>query len=79
MHNEFDCKIDGVMHLFYLYWVRKRKFVVLTITVLKIGNVRASKSYLLNSSRGSFEEMSLTQSCRELNDVSFEIRLKSLK
>ena len=41
--------------------------------------VRASESSLLNFSCGNFEEMSLIQSCRELNDVSFEISLKSFK
>ena len=45
----------------------------------KVGDVKASEFSLLNFSRGSFEEISLIQSCRELNDVSFEIGLKSLK
>ena len=46
---------------------------------MKTGDVRASEFSLLNFSRGSFEEISLIQYCRELNDVSFEIRFKSLK
>ena len=41
--------------------------------------VRASEICLLNSSRRGFEEISLMQSCRELNETSFEIRVKSLK
>ena len=45
----------------------------------KVGDVRASECYLLNFSLGSLEEMSLIQACRELNNVSFEIRLKLLK
>ena len=46
---------------------------------LKFGDVRASESSLVNFSPRGFEEVSLIQSCRELNGVSFEIRLKSLK
>ena len=45
----------------------------------KVGDVRESEAYLFNSSRGSFEEICLFQSCRELNDISFEIRLKDVK
>ena len=45
----------------------------------KVGDVRTSESYLLNISFGSYEEISLIYSCRELNDVSVEIKLKSLK
>ena len=45
----------------------------------KVGDVRAPESYLLNFCCESFEEISLIQSCRELNDVSFEIGLKFLK
>ena len=45
----------------------------------KVVNIRASKFYLLNFSDRSFEVVSLIQSCRELNDVSFEIRFKSFK
>ena len=41
--------------------------------------VGASESYMLNFSREGFEEIPLIQSCRELNDVSCEMRLKSLK
>ena len=43
------------------------------------GKIGTSECYLLNFSRGSFEEISLIQSCRELNDISFKIRSKSLK
>ena len=59
--------------------MRKRKFLVFTITALKVQDVRASESYLVNFSGGSFDEISIKQSCSELNDISFEIRLKSLK
>ena len=45
----------------------------------KVGDVRTSESCLLNFSRRNFEETSIIQSCRQLNDISFEIRLKSLK
>ena len=78
MHNYFDYKIccDALL---YLYRVRERKFLVLAITALKGGDVGASESYLLHFSPGSFEDICLIESCRELDDVSFEIRLKYLK
>ena len=46
---------------------------------LKVGDARVSESSLLNFFRESFEEISLIYSFRELNYLSFEIRLKSLK
>ena len=42
-------------------------------------DVRALESYLLNFSAGNFEEIFLIESCKEMNDVSFEIRFESLK
>ena len=59
--------------LFNAYWIlslfenvpmNKVKTIVF---LLELRNLN-----LFNLSRGSFEEISLIQSCRELNDVSFE-------
>ena len=47
--------------------------------VLMFEKVGASESSLLKFSRESFDEISLIQSCEKLNDIFFEIRLKSLK
>ena len=41
--------------------------------------VGGSKSYFFNFTHGDFAEISLIQSYRELNDVSFETRLNYLK
>ena len=43
----------------------------------RVGDVRTLGMF--NFFRRNFEEISLIQSCRELNDVCFEIRFKSLK
>ena len=45
----------------------------------KVEGIRTLECYLFNFTPGSFEEISVLQSCRGLNDVSSEIKLKSSK
>ena len=66
----------GFLHcLKVLQWTESKK-IVFYVSKLKI--LELSESYLVNFCRGSFEEIPLMQSCREFNEISFEIRLKSL-
>ena len=67
--SNFSMAIEFLHCLEVFQWIKWKQ---MAFTFEKIG---ASKSYLLNFSPGSFEEIFLNQSCRELNDISFEIRL----
>ena len=64
----------GLLHCLKVFrWIKSKKVVPM---FEKVGD---SESYLFNFSRGDFEEISLIQSYRELNDVPFETRLNYLK
>ena len=79
MHNEFDRKIDCDAFIIFVLSAKEKVSGIHESNLWKLLHVRASESHLLHFSRGIFEEISLILSCTELNDVSFEIRLKSLK
>ena len=67
----------GFLH--YLKVLQRVKSKQMVFMLGKVGHVGVSGSYLPNFFGGSFEEISLIQSYGELNDVSFETRLKCLK
>ena len=57
-------------------WIESKQMIFM---FEKVGYVGTSESHLLNFSAEIFEEISLVQSCRELNDIPFELRPKSFK
>ena len=65
--------IELFHYLKVFHWIKSKQMTFI------FGKVGTSESYVLNCSRGDFEEISRIQSCRELNDVSFETRLNYLK
>ena len=74
MHNEFDWKIDYDAFILFVLNEKKKVSGICDNSFLKVRDVRTCESSLLNFSCESVEEISLIQSCRELNNISFEIR-----
>ena len=61
----------GFLHCLQVFqWIKLKQLVFM---FEKVVDVRALESHLLNFSPGCVKDISLIQSCRELNDVSFEI------